>query len=203
MDHNQLLEQQKNLQEEAHQILENINLLDLLSSYGTPSVIGSVDLGLMTWRDIDVEVVVNNPNKEDLAELIKKLSLSTQSRVDFTIINEHLVSSSLPKGIYLGIKYYDHLPLEEQSSSSKKLWKIDIWFLTENNLQGSARTKEIKAKLTPEKSLIILQIKNSLASHPQYRKTIKSSDIYTAVLENEVKTLEEFKVYLHKNGVEI
>lgn len=201
MDKTDLIKQQKALQEEAYQILNKISLLDLLSKYGKTEVIGSVALGLMTWRDIDIEVVTNNSDKEDLAELIKELSLDTDCRVDFTIIlNEKLIKPDLPKGTYLGIKYYDHLPPEEQSSKSEKLWKIDIWFLSANNVQGSAKTREIKDKLTEEKRDSILEIKNVLAHNPQYRKTIKSSDIYIAVLDKDVKDMIGFERYLKETG---
>ncbi|MCL5411528.1 MAG: hypothetical protein M1150_02210 [Patescibacteria group bacterium] len=141
---------------------------------------------------------MDNLNKQDLAELVKELSLNTDYRVDFTIIlNEKLIKPDLPKGTYLGIKYYDHLPPEEQSSKSGRLWKIDIWFLS---VQGSAKTREIRDKLTEEKRDIILEIKNVLAHNPQYRKTIKSSDIYIAVLDRDVKDMAGFEEYLRETG---
>lgn len=55
MDKTDLTKQQDELQQEAHKILGEIHLMNLLSKYGKPEVIGSVALGLMTWRDIDIE----------------------------------------------------------------------------------------------------------------------------------------------------
>lgn len=197
------LNQQEELQKESHQVLEKLNLVEILSKYGKPTLVGSVTLGLMTWKDIDIEVITDNPNKEDIANIASTLINLPNYRIDLTVINnEDKHNPHTPKGIYLGIKYFDDIPIQEQFGASEKVWKIDIWFLTKENAQGAIKTKEIEEKLTDEKRKIILEIKEALATNPKYRKTIFSMDIYNAVLDNEVKNLEEFKGYLSKSGRE-
>ncbi len=199
-----LLKQQDLLQREAHKILTKLDLIKIISEFGKARIIGSLDLGLMVWRDIDIEVMVKNSSKEDLAKIVEKLSLETSCRVDFTILyNDLLIKPNQPKGTYLGIKYYDHLPIEEQSSKSEKIWKIDIWFLTEENIRGSINTDRIKAGLTDENKMMILKVKNDFIHHPDYRKLSFSLDIYNCVLEKGVKNSEDFKKYLKEIGKEI
>ena len=53
-----------------------------------------------------------------------------------------------------------------------------------------------KQKLNPENILSILEIKSQCWKDPGYRRTFSSSDIYDAVLEHGVKSLEEFREYL-------
>lgn len=199
-----LIEKQAALQEEARKILNKLQLIEKLSKYGKPEIIGSLALGLMVWRDMDIEVENNDFKKEELGELVKNITLNTECRIDFTIIyNAQLIKPNLPKGTYFGIKFYDHLPIEEQSSKSDKIWKIDIWFLKKENLRGSLKTNEIKNKLTDDNKKIILQIKDALWQNPKYRKIITSIDIYIAVLNKGVKNLEEFKQYLKESDREL
>lgn len=199
-----LMDKQNALQKEAHKILEQLKLIEKLSKYGKPEIIGSLALGLMVWRDIDIEVEINDSKKENLGELVGIITLNTECRIDFTIIyNAQLIKPNLPKGTYLGIKFYDHLPIKEQSSKSDKIWKIDIWFLKTENKKGSLKTWEIKNKLTDDNRKIILEIKNSLWQNPKYKKIITSMDIYIAVLDKGVKNLEDFKKYLLESGREL
>lgn len=199
-----LMEKQADLQKEAHKILGQLQLIEKLSKYGKPEIIGSLFLGLMVWRDIDIEVENDNLTKEELGELVKNIILDTEYRIDFTVIyNCQFLKPHLPKGTYLGIKFYDHLPKEEQSSKSDKIWKIDIWFLPKENLQGSLKTNEIKNNLTDDSKKIILEIKEELWQNPKYKKIITSIDIYEAVLDKGVKNLEEFKNYLKESNREL
>jgi hypothetical protein len=52
----QLLQRQQMLQDEARQVLEELDLVALLSKGGVLRKTGSSVLGLMVWRDIDLAV---------------------------------------------------------------------------------------------------------------------------------------------------
>ena len=52
-----LLDQQQALQDEAAAVLADLDLLQLLQEVGRPVQVGSVALGLMVARDIDVTVL--------------------------------------------------------------------------------------------------------------------------------------------------
>ena len=77
MTDKELLEQAQMLRNEASNLLNKEGLLTLLTSFGTTRVIGSYTLGTMTWRDIDISMVL--PDKQDVGlffEIGAKLSVS-------------------------------------------------------------------------------------------------------------------------------
>jgi hypothetical protein len=51
-------------------------------------------------------------------------------------------------------------------------------------------------KLTPERRTTILLIKNAWAPRPEYGKSVTSFDVYSAVLNEDVRTLEAFDEWL-------
>ena len=78
-----------------------------------------------------------------------------------------------------------------------KNWKFDVWYLkpeekyTDMVLSSIKRFESALAK-NPEKSETILKIKEAYFDGVKYRDKVKSFDIYTAVLENGVNSVEEF-----------
>jgi hypothetical protein len=52
----ELLRRQDELQSESRAVLQDLNLVSLLSHAGKPIQLGSSILGLMVWRDIDMDV---------------------------------------------------------------------------------------------------------------------------------------------------
>jgi hypothetical protein len=148
-----LLKRQSQLNALAGKVLTDLNMLDLLKEIGTTRIIGSMALNLMVWRDIDIEVIVQDPQKDLLKDIITKLIEKSLRRIDFSIIdNRAREKEHLPQGIYLGIKYTGpDVASYESISNNDKIWKIDIWFLKEENSQGAKATQQIKEKLTDEK----------------------------------------------------
>lgn len=199
-----LLAKQDQLQKAAKGVLERLGLLALLKKYGQVEVIGSAALGLMTWRDIDIEIVCKELKREDLAEVVAELIKKPLRRIDFGVADNRPrfgTHSKIPKSLYIGMKYYgDDIPDEQLLSSNPLIWKLDLHFLLKEDARGREKTRQLKQKLTEENKKMILKIKNQIASNPQYRKQIFSMDIYEAVLEYGVKNLEEFRQYLQKSG---
>lgn len=202
-----LLKNQNRLQSEAQEILDKLELMQLLEKYGEAEVIGSVALGLMTWRDIDIEVVCKELKREDLAELVSELIKKPLRRIDFGVADNRPrfgTHSKIPKSLYIGMKYYgDDIPDGELLSSNPLVWKLDLHFLLKEDARGREKTRQLKQKLTEEKRRTILEIKDQIASNPKYRKQIFSMDIYEAVLDYGIKDLEGFKEYLRKSGREL
>jgi hypothetical protein len=110
---------------------------------------------------------------------------------------------NLPNSLYIGVKYFKKdLPHEHRSSSSPYIWKLDIHFVTSEDSRGAKVTQELKEKINDENRIVILELKDQLASHPKYRKEIFSIDIYSSVFDHNVHNLEEFKEYLKQSGRE-
>ena len=77
MTDKELLEQAQMLRNEASDLLNKEGLMTLLTSFGTTRVIGSYTLETMTWRDIDISMVL--PDEQDVGlffEIGAKLSVS-------------------------------------------------------------------------------------------------------------------------------
>lgn len=200
-----LLKQQNQLQKQAQQVLEKFDLLDLLTQYGSPEIVGSMELGLMTRRDIDIEIIVSQQNKNIIAQIASTLINKPYGRVNLAVIdNTDKAVSRLPQGTYLGFEYYgDDLKPEERFGRNEKVWTIDMWFVVLEHAVSATNTKELKNKLTDERRISILRLKSILADNPKYRKEITTMDIYNAVLGHDVEDLEGFKKYLEKLGKRI
>lgn len=197
-----LEQKQQQLQTQAQEVLEKLGLLTLLSRYGEPHIVGSMELGLMTWRDIDIEIIAPDLSKDSIAEIAAELIKQVHHRIDFGVIdNRGQDNPKLPRSIYLGLKYFgEDIKPEEMLGSSEKAWKIDLHFVLPEDSQGITKTRELKDKLTPEKRQAILQIKEVIATNPKYRKEVFSMDIYQAVLDHNVTDLGGFEKYLQASG---
>ena len=73
-------------------------------------------------------------------------------------------------------------------------WKIDIWCMNTEECKRSLRfCAKLKEKITPEAAITIMNIKSQCWMDPHYRHTYTSADIYKAVLEKGIQTIEDFK----------
>lgn len=183
-----LLEKQNQLQKEAKQVLEDLKLLSFLSTFGKPELVGSIVTGLMTWRDIDMSIIVE-PKEEDMWAIAQYIFKQENTYSVWVADYRIRVDSPFPKGLYVGVKY---------KKPEGEIWKIDIWL--KQDVKDIQATNELMKKLDATNREIILQIKHQVADHPKYRKEIFSTDIYTAVLEKGVRNIEEFTSYIKDVG---
>lgn len=187
------IQQQSNeIQKEAVAILQTLSLKPLLSKFGEFKIVGSMSYKLMTWRDIDIDVVFDHdPTDADFWEILRELFRNKQIR-SFTLVDDReIVTANRPKSIYIGLKFEDE---------KQEIWKIDIRLINKKYVATDAIEKLIKAKLTPEKKQRILEIKSAVDDNPKYHKEFQSVDIYEAVLENGIENPQDFKKYLTKIG---
>lgn len=186
-----LLEQQEELQKEARELLEKINLIKFLSRFGGIEIGGSLDSGLMTWRDIDLGVISDDINDENYWEIVKYVYYLEDYYHSLYIQDfRKSVNPASPKGLYIGlkIKYLDNF------------WKIDIWYVKPRKKGDENFNDFLKANLNGGNKKIILSIKSQVHENPKYRKDFYSVDIYNAVIRENVRDLEGFKEYLKKSG---
>ncbi|MYL54925.1 hypothetical protein GLW08_16445 [Pontibacillus yanchengensis] len=174
---------------EADGILYELGLYDSLKKYGDPKVSGSYFLNLMTWRDLDIYLKSEAMDNETFFDLGKEITMKLNpSKMSFR--NELIGKTPhLPEGLYWGV----HTNLFDEK------WKVDIWAINSEEVKRKQReVEEIKYRLDNSKKESILELKNQLHSHPLYRKTFFSVDIYDAVLNDKVTSLEQFKEWLCK-----
>lgn len=191
MDYNDLILQQNKLQKEGNNILEKLQLLQFLSKYGKPIITGSLATGLMTWRDIDIELVDETKLSQNIFDTVSYLfGIDNIKNIQLNNNIGGRIRANNPDGLYLGFQYQD-----------QELWKIDIWFIhNEKQHSGKDDVLWLKNNIDEEKRKSILIIKNQIAVHPKYRKTIFSTDIYDAVLKENIMSYEGFIEYINSKG---
>ncbi len=186
-----LEKEQEKLQKEGKELLNEIKLLEFLSKFGEVEIGGSFDSGVMTWRDIDLGVIADELRDENYWEIVKFLYYLKDYYHSLYI--QDFRKSDNPnslKGLYIGlkIKYLNNF------------WKIDVWYVNPRKENELNFNDWLKKNLTNKNKKIILEIKSLIHDNPKYRKEIFSVDIYKAVIEENVKNLEEFKGYLKKTN---
>ncbi len=185
------LKRQEELQKEAQEVLSKLDLLNILSTYGKPEIVGSMSTGLMTWKDIDIDIV-QEINEEKYWEVVKKIFHTPDYKRTFVIDFRKSVNPNTPKGLHICITEY-------VLKKGETPWKIDIWFVNRDRNEETF-TEWMKDKITEENKPIILSLKKEVKKYPKYGKEIFSVDIYKAIIDGGVKTLEEFKEYLQKSN---
>ncbi len=76
-------------------------------------------------------------------------------------------------------------------------WKLDLWFVDDPARQPDlAHLRTLPARLTDDARLAILRIKTLWSARPQYGVSVRSWDIYTAVLDHNIRDTDEFARWL-------
>ena len=124
----ELVARQAALQAEAAAAIADLDLFPLLATVGRPVQTGSVALGLMVWRDIDVTILCPTLDLDVALEPLRSLAIHPRVRqVQFrNDTGPWNVDPAYPDGLYLGL---DYRPTAEQT------WKLDLWFLLEGTTQ--------------------------------------------------------------------
>ena len=171
----------------AAAVRADLDLERVLSALGEPHLVGSAALGLMVWPDLDMTVVCSQLDVGSVWDAAGVLADHSRVR-QLTFRNDsgrwNTDPEQYPDGIYLGIDYRD----------GERVWNIDIWFVTDAGRQPDLRhLHELAPRLTPETRSAILEIKRAWKDRPEYRRSVTSYDIYTAVLDHGVRTAAEFE----------
>jgi hypothetical protein len=168
-----LTEQAKALQDEARQLMDQ---LDLPTAFGwQPHLIGSALSGLMVVRDLDIMFDAPDATAaailEGLATLAHRVDLRS---VDFR--DER--GDRRPTPAITDERFYAVLHTD--------IWKIDLTFWLHVVERPHVWQAERLRGAPEAQRLTILQLKDQCPE-------VESSDIYAAVLERGVRTVEELK----------
>jgi hypothetical protein len=178
----ELFEQQLLLQTEAAGVITDLKLLGLLARAGIPHPVGSLAMGLMVWRDIDYTVACESLDTEAVTAIAANLMRhprvrSVELRNDSGVWNQD--PSRYPDGLFLGIEYV-----------ANERWELDIWFVDEPDRQPDlALVREMRNRLDDEQRAAILEIKRAWHTRPDY----SSHEIYRAVLDHGIRSIQEFE----------
>lgn len=182
----ELLNEAQRLHNQADKMLKETELLRMLANHGNVlPITGSYAYGLMVYPDIDLGLLVSEASKEDFSELVKEMvqskwvrKISTADTVNFTPLH-----TGRPKGYWLGLE----IPFEGDR------WGIDCW-VQQENWAPTTPDPYLGAleSLDPKKKEAILKIKYELILREAYGKKYFSNDIYDAVLNDNVLSIETF-----------
>jgi len=172
----------------AQEILEITNLREILSEMGRVEIIGSLRWKAMYRLDIDLLVISEDINKDKALKVTKKyLDSGLFKKVSLTNYLEFPVHD-MPLGFT-----WELIALHKDME-----WKFDIWYLKPSEsythlVSDSIKRFEPLLSKNPEKIDIILKIKEKYFDGVKYKDNITGFDIYTAVLERGISSIEEFE----------
>ncbi len=179
--------EQLELKKEAESIISNLGLLDFLNYNNDARIVGSVAHELIVKRDIDVHV---------LTEM--KIDLVTKEVISF-IINKQVKN----------FRYLDYRNNQEAIRVTiddfrgfTGQWQIDIWITDNYKTTGFQMVEYLKEKLTNEKREIILSLKRYYNDLNLLHNGL-STQIYNGVIDNQVRTKNDFEEYLKRIGWEL
>jgi hypothetical protein len=180
------------LQQQADDLMEDLQLLDLARLAGQPKVVGSYDLGLMVWPDLDIEIHTTGvPDLRPALEIVNHLMLDAGVTKVSIADTRQETNPEAPRGIYLG----------PDIVRGELAWQVDIWLI--NHAEAAARHHQMdgfRGKLNDATRRRILQIKQVAAASDKYHRGVSSVDIYVAVLDRGVENLAGFEAYLQETG---
>lgn len=186
----ELLAEQVWLHHQADKMLKETGISGIFAKYGEVSPIGgSYDYGLMVYPDLDMDILSDELTKSDYVSLASDLLSSSFIRKVSSVDNVAFTGTrpGMPKGYWLGIE----IPFEGDK------WGIDLWLQTHewaNKFDEDFDNYKTKlAGISQEQVAAILSIKYHLIRLGKYGKhDFMSFNVYDAVLDNGVRSLEDF-----------
>jgi len=179
------------LREEADQMLELSGLGIIIQEEGFKPV-GSYVMQTMTWRDLDFERWDESPDWERHWKLGVRLARQkwvwSLHAVNAYVDPRHPNDS----GYYWGLRAC--------RPGEREFWKLDLWTARREEFERSAPHRPLwESRLTEDSRYDILAIKEAVCTLPEYRNTLLSVHIYEAVLEDGVRSIDEFWEWWNKH----
>jgi hypothetical protein len=179
------------LQEEAREVLSELDLGSRLASYNPVLVTGSFVSGLMVWRDLDVMLLGGSRlSPPDVLTAITGLVVFP-GMVGFEYADER--GSRSPTREKRDERY--HVPMTYVRPGGT--WRLDLTFwLHDPHENITAWHEQLRESLTGQQRVDILGIKDVWHRRPEYPEAVSGFEIYTAVLDHGVRTPEQFANWL-------
>jgi len=176
----ELLARQAALQRAAATVVRQLGLIEILGRIGRVIQLGSAVTGLMVWRDLDFGVDAPGLTADAAWETMRPL-LGRCSAL-------HYLDDRDERRHYFVVWIDD--------------WKIDVslWFAGVPPAVEAFQA-ELPARLTQESRLTILRLKEVWHRVPHYPDVVSGWEIYDAVLNHGVRTLDEIDVFLTARGL--
>lgn len=174
------------ISETRHRVAENIlcelDLVNMWNRFGTCNLVGAFAYGLIVAPDIDMEIFCPELKIEHGFEIIGACALHPN------VARARFLNALGPPhyGLYWRVDY----------KYEGKEWKIDMWSLADSYSEscGTHLTEPMKRALTLETRETILGLKETVLADSGLE--CPSIQIYRAVLDFDVRTIDEMKEWL-------
>lgn len=188
----------KTIRNNARNILESKNIDACIRKIGDLFYTGSYALDLMTWNDIDMQVIL----KANLDPIDALGNLFLQFAKDPDFIEAQMIhfkgdyKSKMPRGIYLGMKF--------NCIAYGGVWKIDLWALAKEDFEKNrSLIDKLQSLLDSDSRSLILRLKHEMMQGTGRVPQMGSHFLYQAVLLEGIKDRESLYNYCSKHGVEV
>jgi hypothetical protein len=192
----ELAARQSALHAEATALFDELAQSRVFDDIGPMAVTGSYVSHLMCWRDLDVMVLVRADYRpRDVLKLISRL-MELPGVVGFDYRDERVHRS--PTGEVRDERYHVPLMLERAAGT----WRLDLTlWLRDPHQNITAWHEALRDSITDGQRAAVLRIKDVWFRLPSYPDRIGGSEIYTAVIDDGVRTPKRFSGWLADRGL--
>ena len=184
-----VIERAEERQKIAKHILSELCLMERWKAFGRPVIVGAVAYDLVVSPDIDMEIYCPDLKIEHGFQIMGQCALHpnvTKARFSNEL-------SGPDKALYWQLRY---------RYENGEEWKIDMWSAADD--YQLPRSEEL---IQPMKAALTLQTREIILRLKEQRKEIstlncQSIDLYRAVLDDEVCTVEELQKWLKHNSTD-
>lgn len=195
MDDADLLARQDTLQAQAEALLADLDLAKLTADIGPVSLAGSYVSGLMSWPEVDVMVHVGPRfSPQSVLRLLRRI-IERPGVVGFDYRDERGARS--PTGTTRDERYQVAIAAER----SGQAWQVDLTlWLNDPHPNITEWHETLRDTITAEQRVAILRIKDEWHRRGAYPNPVGGVQVYAAVLDDGVRTLDQFAAWLTTHG---
>ena|SRR5439155_4772926 len=183
------------LQAEAASLIADLDLATIVADVGPMLPAGSYVSGLMCWRDLDLMVFVGGEfSSQDVVRLLLRI-VERPGIVGFDYRDERGRRS--PTGTACDERYHLVILVDRDGHT----WRLDLTlWLNDPHANITAWHDRLRETVTTDQRSAILRIKDVWHRLPSYPDHVGGLEIYNAVLDDGVRTPDEFTTWLAAHG---
>lgn len=192
------LKKAQEIRKNARAILQEKGIESRLKNIGELYFTGSYTLDLMTWNDIDMQIVLSD--QQHPIDVLGALFTDISKDPDF--IEAQIINFTgdykpkMPRGIYLGLKFF--------CPKYGGLWKLDLWSLDKKDFEKNRLLLEnLRSHLTPELRKFLIEVKTEIMAERERMPQMSSHLLYQAVLLDGIRDRESLKNYFEKHDLNL
>lgn len=155
----------------ATQLLDDTNIINIFSNFGTVYTVGSYAFDLMTNTDIDLLVVTNTPQESSEQAVSYLVTLHAFQKIEYGDF-KNFPRDNRPPFFIVNAR----LPI------NGVMWEIETWFVTPEAAQEKLEFTNRMKNITQVEREEILRLKNERDMQGTSKHSISSYEIYKKVL---------------------